>query len=87
MNYSVYILLSKKDKKLYVGCTQNITKRLKRHNSGHVLATKYRRPLVLIHKERFENKTGAFNRERFLKSLWSGRFKKKLILQYLRKSS
>jgi len=82
MSYFVYILLSSVDGKLYVGCTVNLERRLDRHNSGAVNATKYRRPLELIHKEKFTNKTEAFNRERFLKSLWSSRFKKKIIEKY-----
>lgn len=81
--WHVYILYSGRDGKLYVGCTTNLIKRLKSHNAGKVLSTKNRRPLTLIHKETFENKANAFNRERFLKSLWSGRFKKKVLKQYL----
>ena len=81
--FFVYILYSKKDRKLYVGCTSDIEKRVKRHNDGSVKATQHRRPLVLIYSENFENKTEAFNRERFLKSLWSGRLKKKILNEYL----
>lgn len=85
MPYFVYILLSTKDHKLYVGCSSNIEKRLNEHNAGKVLATKLRRPLELIHLEKFENKTDAFNRERFLKSLWSARFKRKVLNEYVNK--
>ncbi len=63
--YFVYILFSSKDKKLYVECTSNIGRRLGRHNKGSVKATINRRPLVLIHSEKFDSKTNAFNRERF----------------------
>ena len=81
--YTVYILYSLKDKKLYIGCTNNLSKRLNKHRSGRVTSTRNRRPLELIYSENFENKGEAFNRERFLKSLWAGRFKKKLIKRYL----
>ena len=81
--YIVYILYSLKDYKLYVGCTSNLEQRLKRHNFGYVYSTANRRPLVLIYHERFINKAEAFNRERFLKSLWSVRLKKKLLREYL----
>lgn len=84
MFYFVYILYSHKDKKLYVGCTNDIKQRLKRHNSGFVAATKNRRPLELIHTERFNDKGKAFNRERFLKSLWGAREKKKIKDEFLR---
>jgi len=82
MFYTVYILYSKKDKRLYVGCTNNMTDRLRRHSNGHVLATKYRRPLVVIHKE-FLPKEEASSRERFLKSLWGVREKKKIKEKFL----
>lgn len=82
MSYFVYILLSSVDKKLYVGCTTDVEKRLRRHNNGAVTATKHRRPLKLIYSEKFENKAEVFNRERFLKSLWSTRFKKKILNEY-----
>ena len=84
MSYTVYILYSKKDKRLYVGCTSDITTRIIKHNNGHVDATKFRRPLELILTENFENKTLAFTRERFLKSLWGSREKKKILTKYLR---
>ncbi len=81
--YFVYILYSEKDKRLYVGCTQNLENRIKAHVAGRVIATRYRRPIVLIHDEYFEDKGTAFNRERFLKSLWGGREKAKILKQYL----
>ena len=79
MEYAVYILFSEKDKRLYVGCTSDIESRLRWHANGQVAATKQRRPLVLIHSEHFQDKTTAFNRERFLKSLWGSREKKKIV--------
>lgn len=85
MYYCVYILLSLRDKKLYVGCTKDVEKRLKKHNCGAVIATKNRRPFSLIYMETFENKGQAYNRERlFLKSLWGSRFKKKVLDKYMR---
>jgi len=83
MFYTVYILYSLKDKKLYVGCTNNIVTRIKRHNAGYVSATKFRRPVVLIHGEKFADKTIAFSRERFFKSLWGAREKKKILNKFL----
>lgn len=84
--YYVYILISKKDENLYVGCTQDLKSRLKAHNSGQIKSTRHRKPLVLIHMEKFKDKGEAFNRERFLKSLWSGRFKKKIKESYLKRA-
>ena len=87
MTYFVYILYSQKDHKLYVGCTSNLEDRIKEHNSKKVTATKNRTPLVLIHSENFDDKAEAFNRERFLKSLWAGKFKKKILKEYMDKIS
>ena len=87
MAYFVYILFSEKDKKLYVGCTSNLERRVERHNSGLVTSTKNRAPLILIHSEKFESKADAFQRERFLKSLWGARFKHKVLQEYLDKIS
>lgn len=85
MPYFIYILFSEKDKKLYVGCTNNLEQRLQAHKNGKVSSTKNRRPLVLIHTEKFEDKSGAFQRERFMKSLWSARIKKKILKEYIDK--
>ena len=46
-----YILLSKKDNKLYTGYTNNLLKRLEKHNKGEVYATKNREPFKLIYYE------------------------------------
>lgn len=85
MPYFIYILLSKRDNGLYIGCTTNTEKRLKSHTCGKVISTKNRRPVIMIYKESFENKADAFNRERFLKSLWGAREKKKILKEYINK--
>ena len=87
MHYFVYILLSNKDNNLYVGCSHDVLGRIVEHNSGKVLATKNRRPLAVIHTEEFQDKAKAFNRERYLKSLWSARFKKKILNEYKQSSA
>ncbi len=79
----VYILISEKDHKLYVGCTNNLKVRLNEHNKGSVTATKHRRPLVMIYSEKLENADSAYKREKYFKSLWSAKFKKKLKEKYL----
>lgn len=85
MPYFVYILYSQRDRKLYTGCTTNLKKRISAHNTGKVLSTQNRRPLALVHSEIFQNKGKAFERERFLKSLWGGKIKKKILKDYLKK--
>ena len=75
----VYILQCSDDH-LYTGCTENLEERLKRHNSGHVPATKSRLPVVLLTYIGFTNKQKAFAFEKYLKS-GSGKalLKKRLI--------
>ena len=87
MTYFVYILLSKKDNKLYTGCTNNLSDRIHRHNSGSVKATRTRRPLELIYKEVFVSKPEAFARERFLKTKWGNTFKQRVKKFYTNKIS
>lgn len=83
MNY-VYILHSKVDNNLYVGCTNDLKKRLKEHNSKRVLATKNRAPLELVFYESFINKSDAFAREQWLKTGFGRSHMKKMLLQTLK---
>ncbi len=77
--FYVYILKCADDK-TYVGCTDNLKGRLKRHQSGWVPATKLRLPVELVAYVVFNNKYRAYNFEKYLKS-GSGRafLKKRLI--------
>jgi putative endonuclease len=78
----VYLLLSQKDKKSYLGSTDNLEKRLDEHNSGKCKSTKNRRPLRLIYKEEFDNLQEARTREKYLKSR-KGRSELKYIFKNL----
>ena len=66
--YTVYVLRSLKDGKQYTGCTTDLKRRLAEHNAGKTESTRRRRPFVVLHTEEFEDKVGAENREKFLKS-------------------
>ena len=46
--FYVYVLISLKDKKFYIGFTNDLKRRLKEHNSGKNISTKSRLPLKLI---------------------------------------
>ncbi|MCR4314307.1 MAG: GIY-YIG nuclease family protein [Candidatus Uhrbacteria bacterium] len=61
------VLYNKHNGKLYTGYTQNIEERFVRHTSGHVPATKDRRPLKLIYYEAYLTEYEAKRREKFLK--------------------
>jgi putative endonuclease len=78
MKYHVYILECA-DKSFYVGCTNNLEKRIKQHNDSKCGAhyTKIRRPVALKYFEEFTILKEARRRETELKS-W--RREKKLDL-------
>lgn len=78
--FYVYILFSLKDRKLYIGYSENLKDRINEHFKRKVRATKDRLPLILIHYEVFTNKKDAKTREKFLKSGF-GRSQLKKALQ------
>ncbi|PJE67207.1 hypothetical protein COU95_03620 [Candidatus Shapirobacteria bacterium CG10_big_fil_rev_8_21_14_0_10_40_9] len=77
--YYVY-LLKCADGQTYLGCTNNLKARLKRHEQGNIPATAKRLPVRLISYFGFSNKYKAFEFERYLKT-GSGRafLRKRLI--------
>lgn len=66
--YYVYVLLSEKDRKQYIGYTQNVDLRFEQHENGEVESTRYRRPLRLIYFEGCMNKEDALRREKYFKT-------------------
>jgi len=81
--FYVYVLHSSKDRSLYIGYTRDLRRRLKEHNSGESLSTKYKRLYKLIFYESFIEKEDAKSREEYLKSGWGFRsIKKKLLRHY-----
>ncbi len=70
MEHSVYILECA-DKTLYVGCTNDLPKRLHQHNNAKSGAhyTKIRRPVALVYSERCQSLAEARAREAQLKRL------------------
>ena len=77
--YAMYILRSLKDGSYYIGSTNDVEKRLKRHNSGGSKYTKSKRPFELVYKEAFKTLSEARKREYYLKSLKSRVVIEKLI--------
>lgn len=80
LEYCVYVLISLKDKDLYVGITTNLKERLTSHFHGHSKSTALRRPFKLIYCEYFLSKHDAYRREKYLKTTM-GRRMIKLILK------
>ena len=64
-----YILRSLKNGRFYYGSTEDLPKRLARHNAGKVRSTKAYRPWVVHYAEQIETKGEAYRRELFFKSL------------------
>jgi len=72
----VYVLKSLKDKKFYVGRTENLKRRLTEHMQGKVDSTRDRRPLRFVYAEIGKNIKDAVHRERYLKTSWGKRYLK-----------
>lgn len=70
--YYVYILISKKDKRCYIGSTNDLRKRFELHNSGRVFSTKHRKPLILVYYEAYRAEKDARLREKKLKNYGQG---------------
>lgn len=68
MTYFIYIVECA-DKSLYVGCTNNLEKRLNQHNNSKWGAhyTKIRRPVKLLYSEKFDTLKNARHRESEIK--------------------
>lgn len=85
MPFFVYILECS-DKTYYVGCTNDLDRRVKQHNGAKKGAhyTKLRRPVVLKYSEQFETLLEARGREAEIKS-WRRKQKVLLVLEKLSK--
>jgi putative endonuclease len=75
MTCYVYILYSEKWKRYYVGITNDLVDRLKRHNNGQSLSTKGGVPWKIIYKIECEDKSAAMSLET--------KIKKRGIVRYL----
>jgi putative endonuclease len=69
--YTAYVLQSSKNNKYYIGSTDNIDKRVIKHNKGYSRYTKGKGPFNLVYKENFQTRSEAKKREYHLKSLKS----------------
>lgn len=65
--WHVYVLQSGKNGRYYIGCTNDMARRLDRHNAGLVKATKYTRPWSVVYTEDYADGEAARKRERWLK--------------------
>jgi len=77
--FFVYALKSVNRNYIYVGLTDNVTRRISQHNSGKGKATKPYLPFVLILVEEYSSGIEARTREKYLKSGIGKEFLKSLI--------
>jgi putative endonuclease len=80
--FYVYVLYSLKDKKLYIGFTQNLKKRFSEHQSKKVFSTKGRGPLKLIFFEGYVSQIDALRREKYFKTNKGKRTLKLMLKDY-----
>ncbi|MDP2585850.1 MAG: GIY-YIG nuclease family protein [Candidatus Levybacteria bacterium] len=69
--HTAYILQSSRDGRYYIGSTDNLDKRIIKHNKGYSRYTKDKGPFNLIYKEDYATRSEAKKREYHLKSLKS----------------
>ena len=74
MIYTVYILISEKRNRYYIGCTSNLSKRLVRHRQKSKGFTGSVSDWELKHKEEYISKKAAYQREKMIKK-WKSRKK------------
>lgn len=66
--FYTYVLKSEKDNKLYIGWTDDLKSRLRKHQEGLVKSTKDRLPIKLIYYEACLKRNLAIKREKQLKT-------------------
>ncbi len=68
----VYVIINKEAGKRYIGQTDNLERRIAEHNglsqNKHRYTSKYPGKWELLHKELFDTRSEAMNREKQLKS-------------------
>jgi putative endonuclease len=66
--FHCYVLRSQKTGRRYVGSCESLPRRLHRHNTGQMKATKHGVPWILIHSESFATRREAVQRELYYKT-------------------
>lgn len=78
MEYTVYVLKDTSGT-LYKGVTNNLSRRLKEHKSGHTRTTARMKELSIAYSEKFDSFEAARKRELYFKSAAGRRFLAKHI--------
>jgi len=75
-----YILKSLKDSSFYIGSTQDLKKRLEKHNRKEVKYSSTKAPFKLVWYSAFKNKQKAIDFEMYLKSSSGFAFRNKRLI-------
>ena len=79
LEWITYILYSKKIDRYYIGSTNDLEWRLKRHNMGWGRYTKSGIPWRIVYGEKFGTKSGYLKREKEIKRRKSSKYIEELI--------
>lgn len=86
MFYYVYVLQNQFNRKLYIGYTGDIDRRMKEHNDGKGgKTTRSQGKWDLVYFEAYVDKKDALGRERFLKGGSGRKYLYKQLAHYLNK--
>jgi putative endonuclease len=66
--YYVYAIKSTLENWTYIGCCDDLRKRVSQHNNGEVRSTKARKPYMFVYYEAYNSKSAARKREFELKN-------------------
>ena len=77
--FFVYILYSESKDRHYIGYSENPERRLSYHNQGFTKSTKAGAPWKIVYTEKFETKSEAIKREKFIKRMKSKAFIERLL--------
>jgi len=76
--YTVYVL-EDNEGKLYKGMTNNMTRRLSEHKSGHTVTTRKMSGIKIVYREEYDTFLKARRGELYLKSSAGRRFLKTVL--------
>jgi putative endonuclease len=66
--FTVYVIESTETDYYYIGQTNDLSRRVSRHNENNVTSTKGRGPFEIVYTEAYDTRSGAIQREKELKS-------------------
>ena len=78
--YHTYVLENPSGK-MYIGQSNDLSDRLKRHNGNRVKSTKNKGPWKIVYSKQFSTRTESVNYEAYLKSLKNSRYIKQVFVE------